>query len=87
VDVKKLAYNAFWGVWPDEIVLTPEPDQYTMRIWGNKSTLLWPQYVNWRARKEARKFAVKSGFRDAKIVNCDRIRLLQRYDYTICLLR
>jgi hypothetical protein len=58
-----------------------------MRIWGNKSTLLWPQYVNWRTRKEARNFAVKSGYSDAKIIRCERIRIFQSYDYPICLLR
>jgi hypothetical protein len=87
LDLKRMAYNAIWGVWPDDFKPTLEPDRYTMRIWGTKSTLLWPGYVNWRAKKEARKFAVAHGYRDATIVICDRNRLIQRYDYTIDLVR
>jgi hypothetical protein len=87
VDLKRMAYNAMWGVWPDEILPTIDPDRYTMRIWGTKSTILWPRYVGWRAAKEARKFAQARGYRDARIVNCDRNTLLQRYDYTIDLVR
>ncbi len=82
-----MAYNTFWGVWPEDFSPTIEPDRFTMRIWGTKSTLLWSRYVNWRAIKEARKFAVARGYGDAKIVNCDRNRLLQRYDFTIDLIR
>lgn len=87
MNLKRVAYNAFWGVWPEDFLPTVEPDRFTMRIWGNKSTRLWPRYVNWRATKEARKFATARGYTDAKIVHCDRNRLIQRYDYTIDLIR
>ena len=87
MDLKKLACNTFWGVWPDNFLPTIDPDRYTMRVWGNRGTILWPRYVNWRAMKEAGEFAGARGYRDARIVKCDRSRLLQRYDYTIELVR
>ncbi len=87
MDVKRALYNYMWGVWPEDFLPTIDPDRFTMRVWGNRSTLLWPRYVHWRAAKEARKFAAARGFRDAKIVKSERNTLLQRYDYTVELVR
>ncbi len=77
-----LANKFFWGVWPEDFLPTIGPDQYTLRISANRSAMLWPRFVNWRAMKEARKFAAIKGYSDARIVSCDRNRLLGRFDYT-----
>jgi hypothetical protein len=87
MDVKKVTGIFHLGGWSDGLKPTADPDRYTLRIWGNRSTLLWPMVVNRQARKEGEKFAAAHGYRDAIIVKRHLNWILQRYDYTIDLIK
>ena len=85
MNAKTFLGNFLWAQWPDSFKPTDVPDRYTLRINGTRKT--WAPSVDKRAMKEARKFGEPNGYRDAKIVKCDRNRLLSTFDYTIDFIR
>jgi hypothetical protein len=85
VNVKGFLYNFFMGTYPESFKPTDTPDRYTLRICATHKT--WPDTVNNRAMKEAKKFGEANGYRDGKIVSCDSNRMLDNFDYTIDFVR